>query len=82
MIFVAMSRWLGSASWNTRAFRDDRVVTSLDQRDEARRQRRILFAGGVRGMAGAAQQTRQLARPDFLLDLDQRLKFAQVTRVA
>ena len=33
-------------------------------------------------MTGAAQQALHLARPVFLLDLDQRLEFAQVMGVA
>src|SRR5208283_2244396 len=64
------------------ALREDRIITSFDQCDETRGQRHASFAGEVRPMAGTAQQTLNLARPVFALDLDQRLEFTQVMRVA
>src|SRR5271165_5567084 len=64
------------------ALREDRIIGSFDQRDQTRGQRHALFAGEVRPMAGTAQQTLHLARPVFALDLDQRLEFTQVMRVA
>ena len=64
------------------AFRDNRVVTSLDARDEPGLQGNAAFAREVRGVTGAAQQSLHLARPLLFLDLDERLQLAKVMRVA
>ncbi len=54
--------------------REDRVVTALDQCDQARRQRHTpLLARKVRRVAGSAQQALHLMRPILFLDLHQRL---------
>ena len=64
------------------AIRDNGVVTPLDQGDQSRLQRHVLRACEVHRMAGPAQQPLHPARPVLLLDLDQRLQFAQMVRVA
>ena len=65
------------------ALGQDGIVAPLEQRDEARRQRRLAtFPRQIGGVAAAAQQPLHLARPVLLLDLDQRLEFAQVMGIA
>src|SRR4051812_50118414 len=61
---------------------EDRIVTSLDAGDQGRLERYAPVARQIGGMAGAAQQALHSARPILLLDLDQRLEFPQVVRVA
>ena len=63
-------------------FRQGGIVTSFYQLDEPGRQRHALFAREVRRVTGPAQQALHLARPVLFFDLNQRLKFAQVVRVA
>ena len=62
--------------------RDDGVVTPLDQGKQTGLQRYGVLASEVRQMACKAQQALHPEGPVFLLDLDQRLQFAQVMRVA
>src|SRR3954447_17336112 len=61
---------------------EESVVTSLDAGDQGRLERHAPVAREVGGVAGAAQQALHPARPVLLLDLDQRLEFPQVVRVA
>src|SRR4051812_7892662 len=61
---------------------DESVVTSLDAGDQGRLERHALVACEIGGVAGAAQQALHPARPILLLDLDQRLEFPQMVRVA
>ena len=63
-------------------FREDRVVTSIQQGDQARLQWHALLVRKVGRVAGATQQALHLARPVFFPDLDQRLEFAQIASVA
>ena len=58
----------------------DGVVTSLNQRDQPQRDRSVLPAGDVGRVTGPAQQSLHAARPVLVLDLDQRLLFAQMMR--
>ena len=60
----------------------DGVVAALDERDESRPERHALLAREIGGVAGAAQQYLHPARPILLFDLDQRLQFPQMMRVA
>src|SRR5215213_8065264 len=64
------------------ALGEDSVITSLDAGDQGRLERHAPVARQIGGMAGAAQQALHPARPVLLLDLDQRLEFPQVVRVA
>ncbi|MGD0106021.1 MAG: hypothetical protein ABSC06_18560 [Rhodopila sp.] len=57
---------------------ENAVRTSVDQRDQSGLQRHTLLARKRRRVAGAAQQTLHLACPVLFLDLDQRIKFAQM----
>src|SRR5271167_458796 len=61
---------------------ENAIVTSVDQRDQTWFQRQALLARKVRHVAGAAQQALHLASPVLFLDLDQRLQFPQMVRVA
>lgn len=65
----------------SQAFSDNRVVASLDARDEARLQRNAALSREIRGVTGAEQQSLHLARPVLLLDFDERLQFAKMMRV-
>ena len=58
------------------------VIMAVEQSDEPSRQRHASLLCEVCRMAGATQQTLHLACPVFFLDLDQRLKFAQMMGVA
>ena len=60
----------------------DGVVASLDAGNEASSERHAKLAGKVCRVAGAPQQDLHLARPVFLLDVDQRLQLAQVMSLA
>jgi hypothetical protein len=63
----------------------DGVVTAFNLCMQARPERvesNAALAGEVCGVTGAAQQLLHLARPVFLLDLDQGLEFTQVMGVA
>ena len=62
--------------------RDDGIVAALDQRDHLRPERQVLRGCEVHRMASPAQQPLHPSRPIFLFDLDQRLQFAQMVRVA
>ena len=64
------------------ALGEDSTVTSLDAGDQGRLERHTPIAREVGGVAGAAQQALHPACPVLLLDLDQRLEFTQVVRVA
>jgi len=64
------------------AVHQDGVITSLEQSDQARLQRHAALTRQVAGVAGAAQQALHPARPVLFFDLDQRLQFAQMMRVA
>jgi hypothetical protein len=61
---------------------DDGVVMPLDQGDQSRLQWHVRFVDEVDRMAGTAQQALHLARPVFLLDLDQCLEFPQMMGIA
>ena len=63
-------------------FGENGVVTALETFDESRFQRNASFSREIGRVTGAAQQPLHLARPVFLLDLDQRLQFAQMMGVA
>ena len=65
-------------------FGKDGVVAALQSRDQAGPQRvegNTALARQVRQVTGAAQQALHAARPVFLLDVDEGLKFAQVMSV-
>jgi len=63
-------------------FGQDGVITALHPCDQAGLQRAAALACEVGGVTTAAQQLLHLARPVFLLDVDQGLEFAQVMGVA
>ena len=64
------------------ALSEEGVVTSLNAGDQGRLERYAPVARQFGGVAGAAQQALHPARPVLLFDLDQRLEFPQVVRVA
>ena len=72
--------WL--AFMERQAVRDNAVVTSFDQRDQARLERHTLLTCKIGRVACAAQQALHLACPVLFLDLDQRLQFPQMVRIA
>ena len=61
---------------------DDDVIAAPELVDKAGFERHAPVPGKMGGMTGAAQQALHPARPLFLLDVDQRLEFAQVMGVA
>ena len=65
----------------SQARHNNRIVSSLDARNEARLQVKAALPREVCGVTGAAQQALHLARPILLLDFDERLQFAKVMRV-
>ena len=61
---------------------DDGVIAAPELGDKAGVERHAAVPSEMGGMTGAAQQALHLARSLFLLDVDQRLEFAQVMGVA
>ena len=61
---------------------EDAIVTSTDEFDEIWIERHASLSGKIDRMTSATQQPLHLARPFFLLDLDEGLEFAQMVGVA
>jgi hypothetical protein len=64
------------------ALPDDGVVAPLYQRYETGLERGVALAREIGRVTGATQQRLHLARPIFLLDVDQRFQLAQMMRIA